>query len=100
MLQATLRRGPLGLVEAVAESHLPEDTNLLLVVDQFEEIFRYRKQTQNINDADAFVNLLLTSAQSQQSEVPMYVVITMRSDFLVTVRCSPDCPKPSMTASF
>ena len=82
LLQATLRRGPLGLVEAVAESHLPEDTNLLLVVDQFEEIFRYRKQTQNINDADAFVNLLLTSAQSQQSEVPMYVVITMRSDFL------------------
>src|SRR5215510_11394369 len=82
LLQAPLRRGPLGLVEAVAESHLPEDTNLLLVVDQFEEIFRYRKQTQNVNDADAFVNLLLTSAQSQQSEVPMYVVITMRSDFI------------------
>ena len=82
MLQATLRRGPLGLVEAVAESHLPEDTNLLLVVDQFEEIFRYRKQTQNVNDADAFVNLLLASAQSQQSEVPIYVVITMRSDFI------------------
>ena len=60
LLQATLRRGPLGLVEAVAESHLPEDTNLLLVVDQFEESFRYRKQTQNVNDADAFVNLLLS----------------------------------------
>ena len=82
LLQATLRRGPLGLVEAVAESHLPEDTNLLLVVDQFEEIFRYRKQTQNVNDADAFVNLLLASAQSRQSDVPIYVVITMRSDFL------------------
>ena len=82
LLQATLRRGPLGLVEAVAESHLPEDTNLLLVVDQFEEIFRYRKQTQNINDADAFVSLLLASAQSQQSDVPIYVVITMRSDFI------------------
>ena len=82
LLQATLRRGPLGLVEAVAESHLPEDTNLLLVVDQFEELFRYRTQTKNINDADAFVNLLLKSAQSEQSEVPMYVVITMRSDFI------------------
>ena len=27
LLQATLRRGPLGLVEAVAESQLPEGTN-------------------------------------------------------------------------
>ena len=45
-LQATLRRSPLGLVEAVAESHLPEDTNLLLVVDQFEEIFRWTNRLQ------------------------------------------------------
>jgi hypothetical protein len=82
LLQATLRRGPLGLVEAVAESHLPEDTNLLLVVDQFEELFRYRQRTQNVNDADAFVSLLLASAQSRQSAVPIYVVLTMRSDFL------------------
>jgi energy-coupling factor transporter ATP-binding protein EcfA2 len=82
LLQATLRRGPLGLVEAVAESHLSEDTNLLLVVDQFEEIFRYRKQIHNVNDADAFVNLLLASVQSQRSDVPIYVVITMRSDFI------------------
>ena len=82
LLHATLRRGPLGLVEAVAESHLPEGTNLLLVVDQFEEIFRYRKQTQNVNDADAFVSLLLASTQSQQLDVPIYVVITMRSDFI------------------
>ena len=82
LLQATLRRGPVGLVEAVAESHLPEGTNLLLVVDQFEELFRYRTQTKNINDADAFVSLLLKSAQSGQSEVPIYVVITMRSDFI------------------
>ena len=82
LLQATLRRGPLGFVEAVAESQLPEGTNLLLVVDQFEELFRYRKQSKNINDADAFVSLLLKSAQSGQSEVPLYVVITMRSDFI------------------
>ena len=34
-LQATLRRGPLGLIEAVQETHLPKGTNLLLLVDQF-----------------------------------------------------------------
>src|SRR5688572_504307 len=46
-LQATLRRGPRGLIEAVAESYVPKDTNLLVVVDQFEELFRYRKQGQD-----------------------------------------------------
>ncbi|MBS0498260.1 MAG: AAA family ATPase, partial [Proteobacteria bacterium] len=52
---------------------------LLLVVDQFEEIFRYRQQ--NIDEAEAFIKLLLRSV-SESERVPVYVVITMRSDFL------------------
>ena len=100
LLQATLRRGPLGLVEAVAESHLPEGTNLLLVVDQFEELFRYRKQTKNINDADAFVSLLLASAQSGQSAVPIYVVITMRSDFIGDCALFTDLPETINDSQF
>ena len=51
--------------------------SLLLVVDQFEEIFRYRQR--NPDEADAFVKLLLRSASE---DVPIYVVMTMRSDFL------------------
>lgn len=43
LLHATLRRGPLGLVEAMRETPLPESANLLVLVDQFEEIFRYRR---------------------------------------------------------
>ena len=82
VLEATLRRGPLGLVEAVAESNIPEGTNFLLLVDQFEEIFRYRQQAANLDDADAFVSLLLAAAQSRPSETSIYVVITMRSDFI------------------
>lgn len=50
---------------------------LLLVVDQFEEIFRYRQR--NPDEADSFIKLLLRSASE---EVPIYVVMTMRSDFL------------------
>ncbi|MCK7579609.1 MAG: ATP-binding protein [Chromatiales bacterium] len=86
-LQATLRRGPLGLWEAIQETHLPAETNVLLVVDQFEEIFRYRQQVDNVNDADAFVNLLVASArppagnQTQQNP-PLFIIITMRSDFI------------------
>jgi hypothetical protein len=79
LLEAALRRGPLGLVEQVQAAGLPAGTNLLLLVDQFEEIFRYRQKGDS-DEADAFVALLLASAA--QREVPLYIVITMRSDFL------------------
>jgi hypothetical protein len=78
-LHATLRRGPRGLVEVLHDTPLPEGTNLLLLVDQFEEIFRYRQQGDS-DEADAFVALLLATAA--QHDVPVYVVVTMRSDFL------------------
>ena len=50
---------------------------LLLVVDQFEELFRYRQRKPD--EADSFVKLLLRSAGE---DLPIYVVMTMRSDFL------------------
>ena len=50
---------------------------LLLVVDQFEEIFRYRQQ--NPDEADRFIQLLLRSASE---DLPIHVVATLRSDFL------------------
>jgi WD40 repeat protein/energy-coupling factor transporter ATP-binding protein EcfA2 len=86
-LEATLRRGPLGLREAIQETQLPAQTNVLLVVDQFEEIFRYRQQADNVNDADAFVNLLIASTRPLENkqtsnELPLFIIITMRSDFI------------------
>ncbi len=88
-LMATLRRGSLGLLEAVQESHLEPGTNLLVLVDQFEEIFRFRKQAKEAADnATAFVNLLLAASDSSAvskklgENVRIYVVITMRSDFI------------------
>lgn len=78
LLGATLRRGPLGLVEALRDTPLPENTSLLVLIDQFEEIFRFRREG-GVDEADAFVSLLLESAQ--QREAPIYVVLTMRSDF-------------------
>ena len=78
-LYATLRRGPLGLVEVLADTPLPPRTNLLLLVDQFEEIFRYRRHGDR-DEADAFVALLLASVA--KPEPPVYATLTMRSDFL------------------
>ena len=40
MLQAQLRRGPFSIHEILAYVPLPKNTRLLIVVDQFEEIFR------------------------------------------------------------
>jgi hypothetical protein len=78
-LEATLRRGPLGLIEIVKGAEALRGATLLVLVDQFEEVFRYRERIAAA-EADAFVALLLASAG--QHEVPIYVVLTMRSDYL------------------
>ena len=83
LVGSTLRLSKRGLIDLVQQARLPAGTNLLLVVDQFEELFRYRalaQAEQRAPDAVALVNLLLEA--SAQTEVPIYVVMTMRSDFL------------------
>jgi hypothetical protein len=78
-LQADLRRGPLALVEALGVTPPQEGSHLLFLIDQFEEIFRYRERVDR-DEADAFVALLLTLAQ--RAEIPAHVILTMRSDYL------------------
>lgn len=81
--EATLRRSASGLVEVVKEARLHDSERVLVLVDQFEELFRFIDSvhdTSAFNDASAFVKLLLQA--SRQSEIPIYVVLTMRSDFL------------------
>jgi WD40 repeat protein len=57
----------------------------LVVVDQFEELFRYEPDETDEelplfrDEAQAFANLLLEAART--SEANIYVLITMRSDF-------------------
>ena len=80
-LMATLRRSRNGLVEAIRQSDLGKRHNLLLVVDQFEELFRFsadRPEHQEL--ASEFAQLLLNAASSQ--EIPIYITLTMRSDYL------------------
>ena len=78
-VEAMLARGPLGLVEWIESTDLSPDTSLLVLADQFEEIFRFRRGRTG-DDINAFVALLLASAG--QRKRPIYVIITMRSDFL------------------
>jgi tetratricopeptide (TPR) repeat protein len=93
LLEATLRRGTRGLVEAMRQARIPAEDNLLIVVDQFEELFRYRvsRHDTSKNEALAFVKLLIEAAT--QAEFPIYVVLTMRSDFIGDCMDIPGLPE-------
>jgi WD40 repeat protein/energy-coupling factor transporter ATP-binding protein EcfA2 len=75
IIEATLRMSKLGLIDICEQAALGEGVNLLVVVDQFEELFRYQQL-----EAAAFVNLLLEARERAASRI--FVVLTMRSDFL------------------
>jgi tetratricopeptide (TPR) repeat protein/energy-coupling factor transporter ATP-binding protein EcfA2 len=82
MLSA-LQRGERGLVDLVSATRLRDDENLLVVVDQFEELFRYASTAEpavQTAEAAAFVKLLLTAAA--WPDLRVYVAITMRADFI------------------
>lgn len=79
IIETTLRMSKRGLIDIVQQAALDKNVNLLVVVDQFEELFRYRQLTDH-EDSTAFVKLLLELLE--QSDCPIYVVLTMRSDFL------------------
>ena len=94
MLEATLRRGTRGLVEAVRQAHIPAHDNVLVLVDQFEELFRFRRSRDIQNSRDeavAFVKLLLEAVR--QKELPIYVVLTMRSDYIGECMDYPGLPE-------
>jgi len=82
-----MREGPRALLNWCRAGHLPAGTNLLLLVDQFEELFRYQDYS-SYEEAEAFVALLLESRQPLEAgspataELPIYVTLTMRSEFL------------------
>lgn len=79
-----LGRHSLGLVDAVEQLKSNEGQNLLIVIDQFEELFRFkesRNQLKNHKDEpETFIRLLVNTAR--QTKVPIYIIITMRSDFV------------------
>ncbi len=84
VIESRLRRSEKGLLHVYEDAHLPPNENLLIVVDQFEELFRFSKYEKENklgkSDAMHFIQILLTAVQ--QKQYPIYVLLTMRSDFL------------------
>src|SRR5690606_19764977 len=77
-----LKSSSLGLVEAIEQTRKSADKNYLILVDQFEELFRFKdsQDVNAVNETLAFVNLLIEAVD--YPDVPVYVAITMRSDFI------------------
>ncbi len=83
VMNSVLRSGPLGLIEVSRYVQNQHGENIFFLIDQFEELLRFREKTEiegAIDEAQLYVNLILNSVN--QTAVPVYVALTMRSDFI------------------
>ena len=93
-----VEEGPLGIARAVAEAKPEEGTNILVIADQFEEVFRFQREeagqgrgAEAVEQCRALVRRLLDAAA--QPELPIYVLLVMRSDYLGECAQFPDLPE-------
>lgn len=82
ILNSVLRSGPEGLIEVCRYLQRQTGENIFILVDQFEELLRFRKADDfdSQNEAQLYVRLILTAVA--QTKVPVYIALTMRSDFI------------------
>src|SRR5688500_2805337 len=82
IINSVLRSGPTGLIEVSKYLQNQKGENIFFLVDQFEELLRYRDKSGvpgAQDEAQLYVNLVLNAVA--QTKVPVYVALTMRSDF-------------------
>jgi tetratricopeptide (TPR) repeat protein len=86
-----LKQSSFGIIDVLSETESLADKAFLLVVDQFEELFRYaeppgagnrdpHREARSRDEAAHFVQLLLEASRSPARNV--VVMLTMRSDFI------------------
>lgn len=80
LLDKIQTRGVAAILEEIEPFLEERQANLLLLVDQFEELFRFASRIDDREEAADFVNILLRLSRRPGSGI--YVVLTMRSDFI------------------
>ncbi len=82
LFEAILKKSTKGITELYKLNQHLKSKNLLIYLDQFEEIFRFRKlgELYHLNESLAYINLILQAVE--QTETPIYIALSMRSDFL------------------
>jgi outer membrane murein-binding lipoprotein Lpp len=86
----------LGLVDLAEGGQLAPGESLLVVVDQFEELFRY--EGSDAEERLRFVSLLLNAVD--RSTPPIYVVLTMRYEYLADCAAFPGLPEALNTSQY
>ena len=79
-LRLSFDRTGADLTQIVTHLAGMEQERLCLLVDQFEELFRYARETSR-EESRLFVDLI-TTVLKQDSASPVRVILTMRSEFL------------------
>ncbi|MCX6225503.1 MAG: hypothetical protein NTV01_12270 [Bacteroidia bacterium] len=82
-IAAELRSGKDGLVNILRTLDNPAEQSRLIIIDQFEELFRFKKNRNSfltILETSAFIDLILNAID--HAEIPVYIVLSMRTDFL------------------
>lgn len=81
ILEILKLNGHAGFSELVKNSIKSSAKNLLLFIDQFEEVFRFKPEEKDVTDlVSLFIDLIIKTAKN--SDIPVFVVITMRSDYI------------------
>ena len=82
LIESINENGTQALIKYLEPVLANSDTNLFILVDQFEELFRFgleKGKSRNRQEAEQYVALLLSLSRN---DLPIYVCLTMRSDFL------------------
>lgn len=87
IINSVLRSGSHGLIEVSKYLQQHKLDNVFFMVDQFEELFRFHETEsadEVFDETQLYVNLILNAIRQQ--DTPVYVAVTMRSDFIA--KCS------------
>ena len=83
VIQAILRSSSLGLVDVLKKYAKSTGYNYFIYLDQFEELLRFKNsETANVeySEANEYVNLIMEAIK--QDDVPIYIALTMRSEYV------------------
>lgn len=83
IIGSILRSSQEGLIAISRFIQKEAGENILFMIDQFEEVFRFRENIEKetaVDEARHYVNLIVKAVL--QRDIPVYVTLIMRSDFI------------------
>jgi len=83
LVQKMMEEGADPILNIIVPLRKVSNINFFILVDQFEELFRFAFDQNDISKKDEAINFVKIILElAQQNVVPFYVVITMRADFI------------------